>query len=294
MTEAIKDLIKSKRPNLSASSLTTYTSILKSLYRKVFGKDDYDLKRFDDAEDTLKVLKDTPFNKRKTILSALVILTDNKDYRNLMGEDIKEYNADIAKQEKSSSQEANWIDPEEIGLVFKELKKNAELIYKKTNKTPMDIQQIQNYIIIALLGGVYISPRRAKDFCDFKIKNHNKLTDNFIEKKNMIFNSYKTAKTYGKQEISIPPALKTIIAKWISINPTDYLLFDTNMNPMTAVKLNQRINRIFDKKVGVNLLRHSYLTEKFGETIKQKDEIADTMKDMGSSASMLTTYVKND
>jgi hypothetical protein len=110
----------------------------------------------------------------------------------------------------------------------------------------------------------------------------------------MVFNSYKTAKTYGRQEIVMPPALKSIITKWIATNPTDYLLFDTNFNPMTSVKLNQRINRIFDKKVGVNMLRHSYLTDKFGETINQKKEIADTMEDMGSSANMLTTYVKND
>jgi len=294
MTKEIKDLIKSKRPNLSSSSLTTYASILKSLYRKVFGDTDYDLGKFDEPTKTLSVLEDTPFNKRKTILSALVILTDKKAYRDLMSEDIKEYNADMAKQEKSASQEANWIEPEEVSSVFADLKKNAQLLYKKTHKTPSDIQQIQNYIIIALLGGTFISPRRAKDFCDFKIKNVDRDKDNYLDKKKMVFNSYKTAKTYGRQEIDLPPALKTIITKWLSINPTDYLLFDSNGNPMTSVKLNQRINRIFNKKVGVNLLRHSYLTEKFGETIKQKKKIADTMEDMGSSANMLTTYVKNE
>ena len=114
MTKEIKELIKSKRPNLSSSSLTTYASILKSLYRKVFGDTDYDLGKFDEPTKTLSVLEDTPFNKRKTILSALVILTDKKAYRDLMSEDIKEYNADMAKQEKSASQEANWIEPEEV------------------------------------------------------------------------------------------------------------------------------------------------------------------------------------
>lgn len=294
MTNEIKELIHTKRPNLSASSLTTYTSILKSLYRKVFDDTDYNLEKFNNPTKTLKMLADTPFNKRKTILSALVILTDEKAYRDLMSEDIKQYNADIGKQEKSEAQEENWIEPNEITDIFNDLKKNANLLYKKTHKTPSDIQQIQNYIIIALLGGNFISPRRAKDFCDFKIRNIDREKDNYIDKKRMVFNSYKTAKTYGRQEIVMPPALKSIITKWIATNPTDYLLFDTNFNPMTSVKLNQRINRIFDKKVGVNMLRHSYLTDKFGETINQKKEIADTMEDMGSSANMLTTYVKND
>jgi len=291
MTKEIKEYIQSKRPKLSPSSLTTYTSILKSLYRKVFDDTDYKMEKFSEPKKVLEFLKDVAFNKRKTILSALVIITDNKEYRELMGDDIRTYNADISKQEKSETQEANWIEPTDVAKVFTELKRNADLIYKKSHKTPSDIQQIQNYIIIALLGGVFISPRRAKDFCDFKIKNMDTDKDNYIDKKKMVFNSYKTAKTYGRQEISLPPALKTILTKWFSVNPTDYLIFDTNMNPMTAVKLNQRINRIFDKKVGVNILRHSYLTDKFGETIQQKKEIADTMEKMGSSEAMLTTYV---
>jgi hypothetical protein len=89
--------------------------------------------------------------------------------------------------------------------------------------------------------------------------------------------------------------LKNTLTKWIKINPTDYLLFDTNMNPLTSVKLNQRLNRLFDgKKVGVNQLRHTYLTDKYGDTLIKNKEIANTMSDMGSSANMLKTYVKED
>jgi len=293
MTVEIKEYIKNKRPTLSDSSLTTYTSILKSLYRKVFDDTEYDLDKFSKPEKVLEKLEEVPFNKRKTILSALVIITDNKKYRDLMGQDIKDYNDNISKQVKSESQETNWVEPDDVAIIYAELKKNADLIYKKSHKTPSDIQQIQNYIIIALLGGIYISPRRAKDFCDFKIKNIDTKKDNYIDKKKMIFNSYKTAKTYGTQEVVMPPSLKSILTKWISINPTDFLLFDTSMKPMTAVKLNQRINKIFGKKVGVNLLRHSYLTGKFGETIDKKKEIENTMKEMGSSADMLSVYVKN-
>jgi len=72
------------------------------------------------------------------------------------------------------------------------------------------------------------------------------------------------------------------------------LLFDKNMSPLTNVKLNQRLNKIFDgKKVGVNGLRHSVLTDKFGDTIAKKKEVDKVMTDMGSSSAMLDTYVKN-
>ena len=146
---------------------------------------------------------------------------------------------------------------------------------------------------MCLLGGVYIPPRRSKDYVDFKIKNIDKTKDNYLEKNKLVFNSYKTAKTYGQQVVDIPVQLKNILTKWIKINPTDYLLFDSNMNKLSSVKLNQRLNKIFgEKKVGVNQLRHTYLTDKYLHTIAQKDEIKETMGEMGSSSNMLDTYVK--
>jgi hypothetical protein len=148
---------------------------------------------------------------------------------------------------------------------------------------------------MSLLGGVFIAPRRAKDFCDFKIKNIDTAKDNYLRKTDLIFNSYKTAKCYGEQVVKIPIVLKNILAKWIKINPTDWLLFDTNMNPLTSVKMNQRLNRLFDgKKVGINQLRHTYLTDKYADTLKQNKAIENDMQAMGSSSNMLKTYVKED
>lgn len=291
----IKDYLHTKRESLSKSSLITYTSILKNLYIKVFGDDDIDIKKFDETEKILQFLKNIPPNRRKTILSALVIITDKKPYRDLMLDDVRNYNKEIHNQEKTPEQEASWVSTNHVNEVFDELKKNAELLYKKKTLKPIDLQQIQAYIIMALLSGVYISPRRSKDYCDFKIKNVDKTKDNYIDKNKMFFNSYKTVKTYGTQEIDVPTVLKKLLNKWISVNPTDYLLFDANMNKLSSVKLNQRLNKIFDeKKVGVNQLRHTYLTNKFGHTIAQNQKIKDTMTDMGSSSGMLETYVKND
>ena len=159
--------------------------------------------------------------------------------------------------------------------------------------TPNDLQQIQSYIIMSLLGGIYIPPRRSKDYVDFVIKDIDKSKDNYMEKNKFYFNSYKTAKTYGCQTIDIPKALQTILKKWLNVNPTRTLLFDINMNPLSSVKLNQRINKIFhDKKVSVNALRHSYLTDKYATHSQVDKELAKDMSEMGSSRGMADTYIK--
>ena len=155
-----------------------------------------------------------------------------------------------------------------------------------------DLQEIQNYIILSLLGGVYVPPRRSKDYTNFKIKNVDKEKDNYIDKNEFVFNAYKTAKTYGQQRLEIPKELKTVLNKWIKVNPTDYLLFDSSLNALSNVKLNQRLNKLFGKKVGVNQMRKTFLSDKYGDLITTKNELAKDMKDMGSSTLQENIYIK--
>jgi hypothetical protein len=55
----------------------------------VFGND-VDFHKFDDTKSILHYLKDMAPNKRKTILSALVVITDKKEYRDLMMQDVQD------------------------------------------------------------------------------------------------------------------------------------------------------------------------------------------------------------
>lgn len=289
----IKELILKHRPNLSKSSVITYASILKNLYIKVFGEtEDYDLRNFTKANEILHYLQNVEPNKRKTILSALVIVTDNKEYREQMLSDIKDYNEETHKQEKTPEQAENWVEQNDIKTLFLDMEKDAKLLYKKPNKTASDLQMIQNYIIIAVLGGVFIPPRRSKDYVAFKIKNIDKVNDNYIDKDTLVFNAYKTAKTYGQQKVTAPKELVKILKKWITINPTDYLLFDTNGNKLSNVKLNQRMNKIFGKKASVNIMRHSYLSSKYADKIDELKKLKQDFKEMGSSDKQFEIYVQ--
>jgi integrase len=290
----LKEYIKEKRPSLSASSLTTYTSVLRSLYKKVFGDGEINKSKFEETDKILNHLKDLPPNKRKTILSALVIITDDKKYRDLMLEDIRDYSKEVSKQEKTETQKENWVESSQIRTLWETLKHNASLLYKKGSLTPNDLQAIQSFVIVSLVGGIFVPPRRAKDLVDWKIRNIDRSKDNYLEKSSIHYNSYKTAKTYGEQVIPIPPALKTILTKWMKVNPTDWLLFDTNQNKLTSVKLNQRLNKIFEGKISVNQMRHTYLTDKYAETAKVQQEMEKDFEEMGSSKAQEKVYIKTD
>ena len=289
----IKEELQTLRPNLSEGSLKTYTSILKNLHKKVFENKEIEKEDFDESSRILDYLKDIPPNKRKTILSALVVLTGKDEYRNVMSDDVNAYNEEIQKQEKSETQQNNWITTDEIKAVFDVVENDAKILFKKKNKTDADMVQIQDYIILSLLGGVFIPPRRSLDYCAMKIKNINRDEDNYIDKNKFVFNQYKTAKTYGKQELAIPQQLKNILNRWIAINDGDYLLRDKNGNPMNSIKLNQYMNRIFGgKKIAVNAMRHSYLTDKYKETSENNKRLATDMVDMGSSENVSHVYIK--
>ena len=87
----LKTKLKELRPNLSASSITTYNSILKNLHKRVFDNKELELNDFQDTKSILAYLKDIPANRRKTILSALTVLTGVPEYREQMLGDIETY-----------------------------------------------------------------------------------------------------------------------------------------------------------------------------------------------------------
>jgi len=294
----LSEHIKQCRPTLSESSIKTYTSILKSLYLKVFGEGEINFDNFEKSAKILDFLKEQEPNKRKTLMSALVVICKNpKPYREQMLDDIKETAIITAKQEKTPEQEEHHISQDALRAKFSELGMEAAHIYKKKTLSMTDLQKIQDFIILALFH--LIPPRRALDYTEFKIKNVDKEKDNWFDERvnDFVFTKYKTAKYYGSQIVPIGKDLKLIIKKWIKINTTsDYLLFDTNGSKLTTVKLNQRLNRIFgsDKGCSVNNMRHSYLSDKYQDSIQMKKDMAADLELMGSSLAQATTYINKE
>ena len=284
------DLLKEKRPSLSVSTLYSYSSTLRGLYKRVFGDADIDVKNFNKVDTIMKDLETKPATVRKTVLAILYVLTDKPEYQKQMQEDIKTYKEETNKQEMNEKQKEHHLTQEEILMKFKELEKKAKTLYKKPELTNKDKQVIQDYVIVALTSGIYIPPRRSLDYCAFKIREIGE-EDNHIQKNKLVFKTYKGSSKKGEQEIDCPKPLMTLLNKWIAINDNDYLLHDINGKALNNVKMNQRLNKIFGAGFSINNLRHSYLSEKYQDTIALGKDMEKTMNDMGSSSAQSKIYI---
>jgi hypothetical protein len=290
------DQLKEAKPNVSASTIKTYNTILKTIYKKVFGNDETpDIQKFKDAEKIFAYIKDAPPQTRKTKLSAIMAIAPVPAYRNEIYEIQKQLTAQTEKSEMTEKLEIAEITPEEMKAVVKSVKKNADAINRKSELTMKDLQDIQNYIIVSLYHG-HIPPRRAIDFTEMVLIPTDKTAENYIDlkKSKFVFNQYKTASVYGTQEVAIPPALKRILKKWIALIPDDvnHLLFNSKREQLSNVSLNQRLNEIFGPNKGVNSLRHYYLTQNHSQTVSGTDKLAADMVAMGSNINQAKTYIK--
>jgi len=291
--QIISEKIKEKRPSLSESSLRTYVSILVNLHNKHLKGSSYSIDYFsDNLIAILDYLKDIAPTSRKSILSALYVLTNNQKYRDRMIEDCKIVNDNYKNQVKSEKEEANWITTEEIKAKYDGLYAKVLKMFQKTAVTNIGV--IVEYLLIALLGGVLESlpPRRSLDMALLKIRNYDVKTDNYYKAGKLYFNRYKTSAKYGLQVLTVPEELNKIIKKWIKINDSDYLLISSSGSALSSPQVTRILNKIFDgKKISVDMLRHIYLTNYY-KNIPPLREMEALAADMGHSVETAMTYIK--
>jgi len=296
----IHDKIKENRPKLSESSIKTYISTLFNLHKHLNLKSSTNttttnttLAFFNDEKPILNYLVDKPPQSRKSILSALYILTNNPKYREQMIVDCKVVNDEYKNQKKDTKERDNWISIDEIKSKYDQLFKKVKAIFSK--HMIADYSTIMDYFLLAFLGGVSgLAPRRSLDYALLKINNYDKTKDNYYKAGKLYFNKYKTSDKYGLQILEVPSELNGIIKKWLKINKGDYMLFSTNHNPLSSSQISKMLNKIFDgKKISVDMLRHIYLTDLYKHIPSIRD-MEKTAEDMGHSVETAMTYIKRD
>lgn len=300
--------IRKLRPHLSDGSIKTYVSVAKNLYRKCFPDDDrIEIHKFTSHKDSiLHCLNAMTPKDRKTIIATLNVITggDVPEFVKMSKLDMEVLKADAKQHKLTDKQKENWITEDDLTKASTELFNEFKHIITKENPSPNELQTAQQYILLCLYSGKYIPTRRALDFTELKIRgdidpklnNQIEYTGKKQTPNRFVFRVFKTARTHGEERIGIPTELAKILIKWIKFNPYEYLIFDRNGNKLSSVSLNQRLNKLFPNKTatGVNMFRKRLITAEFGDLIKRNEELAKTMKEMGSSTDVADYYLKTD
>jgi len=294
---SLPEFIKHSRPKLADGSIKTYNNVLKNLFSSIWGTDVFDKDRlFTEYLKVLKFLNTVKFNVRKTILSALIVISNGQKkhiiekYRTLMIADCEKYNHLDAQHKMSETQKENWITWPEVIKMVNKLKLKVNYIFDEEAPTKKELLNLQEYVIS--LCYTMLPPRRSTDWTQMKLANYERTVDNYYSKGVFYFNKFKNSKIVGSKSIECPPQLKKILNKWISlIGERDFLFTTSDGDPLTSVNMVKILNNVFKKKISVNMLRHIYLSSAFGPELKKMEKIA---SEMSHSLAQQKLYIKFD
>jgi hypothetical protein len=269
--------------NLTESSIKSYTANLKRLNNGKVPENPSFLKKTDVISQKIEHLS---MNTKKAYYIAIVSYLKGKPfpekqkkfyYEKMMSLN-KEFNG--IKGEKTEAQKENWLEWEEVMKIYDDLDKNS-----------------LEYLILSLF--VLMPPRRSKDFTHMIVVP--KITPELDKKFNylqypdkFVFNSYKTAGTYGSQSFPVPDNVKEIFEKLLHLPKKFepfFLLQNGKGKQLAESGLTAILNKIFKKKNSVSMLRNIYGTHKFGKLKKELDE---TSESMGTSSGVLSSIYTKD
>lgn len=295
----ISKLLLERRPNLSINSVKTYTSFLNTIYNHLKQSDNEPiLKVFDNDKEVLTYIHKIPnINRRKTILSALFVITGKIEYRRDMITDCNIVNDTYMKQEMTEKEKENWVSQRDIETKMHELLPTATQMLNK--KIPVDYSFLNRFLLFSCMCGYYIPPRRSLDWSSMCIKHFDKKKDNYMTDKGVVvFQNYKTFKEYGRFEINlkdISPSLWELLKLWYKLNPTNHLFFGATFKGLTPTQVTKYNNAIWDGRlVSTNMYRHSFLTSFFSNKMPSLEDMENLSKFMAHSVMTALKYIKKD
>jgi integrase len=311
MSEFIGELsgLLTTKKGVALSTATVYIKMLLTLNNKKPFKNLVFLKKKDEIVNKISTYAETT---QKTFYAAIVSVLSLYDkptykaiykfyYDKMMGK-AKEAK-EAATGDKTEKQKENWVEWKWVVEKKDELMKELPAFANNKNLSPSEYEKLLQLLVLSLY--VCVPPRRNQDYLNmFVVKKHDEKMpqeNNYLDldSKKFIFNKYKTAKKYGEQTVSIPDDMMNIINIYLKHNslwkgvkgklPVPFLVSSKGEAIGAVNAITRILNRIFGKKVGSSMLRHIFLTDKYGEV---KDDMAADAEAMGHSVGeQQNTYV---
>lgn len=211
---------------------------------------------------------------------------------------------EIAPNTMTEKQEEAWMDWKDIEKIYKELSVKADKAFKSDADDYTKFAKYLDYMVLSLY--VLICPRRNMDYVEMYVKDINEDDEGSEDKdknylilvdgkpKEFVFNKFKTVSTYGTQSVKITVELATVIQNYLKVHPLraqkDYpFLVDTKGHKFKLHNVITKIlNRVFARNIGPTMLRHIFLTHKYGVTYKERSIDA---LEMGHSIASQHNYI---
>ena len=313
--EKIVEKIKKDRPNLSASSLKSYERNLRVLYQKMHDtrKVPENIKYLENFEKVKEFMNDWKLSTKKTYISSIVVALRAFDAKESLmqkyGEFLtklgEQYDNKAKEQKKTEKEEKNWATINDLYKVLKifQSKVRRHGIRKKNELDREDKKTLLSFLILSLylVDVENHPPRRLEDYASMKIVNKSKKIpnddDNFLmnysrNKKEFVFQRYKTKSIYKTQTFKVSPKMNSVLNLWLKFNDSEDLI------PMSANQLSKFLTSLFQKylgkKISVNMIRHIYISDVYKDVPALK-KLSDTAGKMGHNVqTAMKEYVKND
>lgn len=298
------EFLKSK--SITDSSLKLYLNNLKRLNNGTFPQN------FTFLKDTEKILKDLekykPNTRRSYLISIITTLKHEPKQKKLYDKyyiHLDKYNKEGAvNNEKSETQKKNWIEQSEVNDTYDKITEEVKPLLEQKKLSQNEYEKLLRWFILSLYA--LQKPRRNADYqkCLVVKKIPAEMDKDFnyldLKTKKWYFNNYKTKGTYKTQGIEVNDEMINVINSYLKFHPLKKqlttkssipLLVDLEGNPFTTTNaITRMLNKIFDKKIGVSMLRNIYLTDKYSGELKDLKETANAM---GTSTSTIQNqYIK--
>lgn len=320
-TDFKKDLIqkfnlkkygKGKDKTLSANSINLYLRNLEKL------NDDMPLKNLNFLKDITSIegkLSDYKENTKRgyliSICSALNTESDKKfkktyeSYYKLLSNKNDDIKANQGENKMSETQKDNWIKWDDVKTKMEELRSKVETFKSSKEINEHNYNILLQYVILSLY--YYKPPRRNLDYYKMDIiKKYSpdmSIDVNYlsIDDNQFIFNIFKTSKSEGIQKENIPDELMDIIKIYMKFHPlikgkkikinqkVPFLVYYNGSKFDKVNSITRILNKIFGKSIGSTMLRHVFLSSKYGDII---DEQKADAKAMGHSVEQQKDYIK--
>ena len=311
--------LKEKRPHLAEGSVNMYRGGIISLFKTVNDKNSIkaftNLDWLDDSDKVSKEISDMPLQTQKILFQSASVFLDAqgkdelvKKYRAALFAVKKLHDKETEGQNKTVKEEENWCSWKSLEKVrnnYKQQLMNLGLLDAKITPDkvkPSQMALFQKWVITSLY--TYQPPVRADYAMDIlsqseydAVPDEEKSKNNYLvinkREKFFHFNKYKTHNLHGDKRVKVNKPMNAVLNKWLNVNKSGWLLLNIKKEPVNENQLGKAVTVAFEpcgKRIGINMLRKIYLTEKYQHEKAEKKADADAM--LHSVSTQQKEYVK--